>query len=964
MAVGFVPGGGGISYIPGPFGGPPPGVIGGPLGEALAKGGGGSSAPPPTFGPPTISEAEQKALLDKLMKEAQEKKKLEDEIKKAKEEKAFGGTISGQLQTEIGMGAVVTTTPKFKLVDGKLIELSGEQQTRQALTKNIGETQSQFEARARSLGKAIIAEQPEVLIGSSFGSIVDTTTQSSVGVWKPFTKEEIAEQKKLDVVYGKGWFERGVEKISSFIPQGKQPDISKEYFSPILAPSFDTSKSGLGGTMITRQKTDKELSEEAIVYGRLLQTDIGKGLKFETTLRGEREKIIEDISPGGITLEEAKLGAVKYQDIFKEKLKLYGEELKGKEKEIREQVYKEKRPIEFATKEKVQKILPAWEFDPYKFKEEQYEKGAPTSLLSPTVALGSFAAGFYGGVREKPLRIATSAGIAIGITAATAGLGSGIAATYGAGAIKTLGAGSKVLLAGYGVSVGGRILGTAGFYEKFKVAGGITSTEILPFAFGAKIGRGLSKYTPRVKEKIPLEFAKEKAAYEKAFKILKKEPVNVQNIRWSRVQEVPTKAGPIIEKFMIKRNLITGGTTAIETAGINLRRLPRDVEAYGSFKKISKMKLYQELGVDLKKGGVTDFEISKQGIIFGGKGHGFNLQDIKLLNIERYRYKIYTAPSGVKVADPLSTAYNKVADLLKSAKLGTPKAAAIAQKLEKPELISKATAGGRIYERYPKDVIGALSTARDITSKSLLRYTDFSKRQIPLYQEYRTLRVGQAKELIKPYLGKLKYEEAPAIINYYQGKPAGFFSGSKYIKSYTLDLQKRILLDKKAVATIGGLNQPKTSSTYEFLKFPKAKVFPTFVYPMGYQKQTYNLYKPQRIVSQIYPSIYKPIIKPSPISSPYRSYKSQYYPSIIPPPTGIFPPGKPRKPTRPKQPLGEILPRFPGTKKSKRLPQIFLQPTKYQPSFTASALNIKASKKPLYGGALTIRPVIPLNNVI
>ena len=113
MAVGFVPGGGGISYIPGPFGGPPPGVIGGPLGEALAKGGGGSSAPSAPSGKSAAQlEAERQAEIKRqeLLRLAEIKRLAELELqKKQREEKAFSGTVSGQLETNgNGTGTAIT----------------------------------------------------------------------------------------------------------------------------------------------------------------------------------------------------------------------------------------------------------------------------------------------------------------------------------------------------------------------------------------------------------------------------------------------------------------------------------------------------------------------------------------------------------------------------------------------------------------------------------------------------------------------------------------------------------------------------------------------------------------------------------------------------------------------------------------------------------------------------------------
>ena len=879
----------------------------------------GSSRSPTPSGPtPAQLEAQRLEQLRKaeaLRKQQQEAKKLADAINKAKKEKIESGKISGQVSGKVN-GQV---TSRFQTLSTGGKPLSDPYYRTSAYGKKVAEVYKQSFEEAQARGRNLNPTEIQTLAGSVFG-----------GGGEIERSKEILEKGLLTEAEEKQRLEYEIRKI-------QRKDEGKPLY------------------------TDEEL--------KVLQA--GENIK---TLGGDT------ISPGltGEANVPPKQSIISKSDIFIRKATdpIFG----AIEKRI---------GIDITTPEG-QNIL------------SQSSLGVGSFGLKPSPKqdiISGATAGVLKDIKEKPTKniliYGASYGFGFGISAVSSGVALGsaklltsstpIISKFGGSAVKltSLGLGGA-----YAYTVGKQILAS----EDLSSAGatlGVATKDIYLFGAGTKAGaKGFSyisgkPYTSNLtdikKEKAPPGFAQEQSALDKSFQIAKPEKLNIQNIRWNRIQEIPkdVKTQKILERFIKEKKLIVGGTTAIETGGINLRRLPRDVEAYTSFNKVSKSSLYKELGGRLKAGGVKDFEVTKGGIIFGGKGHGFNLQDVRALNLERFRYKIYKTPKGTLVADPLSTAYNKVADLLKSAKLGTPKAKRIAAKLGTPELISKGTAGGRIYERYPKDVIGALSTARDITKKSLARYGDLSKKQIPIYQEYKQLRLGQAKELIKPYLGKLKYEEAPAVEYYYTGKQAGFFSGAKHIKSYTFKLQKDIFASKRGLSTLAPpTKQIKTSSQYFYL--PSGKVVkPKTIYfnaKADYYKKptTYKFNKPfiydyKPVSKQTkYPFAYKQRGKPTKIFTPYKP--TTYYPyGPTKPPKypPIIIPSVIKKPSRKKNLHLIILPRFPGTKKSKRPLQIFKQPTKYQPSFTASILNIRAKKAPLLApGALSVRPVIPKLNVI
>ncbi len=332
-------------------------------------------------------------------------------------------------------------------------------------------------------------------------------------------------------------------------------------------------------------------------------------------------------------------------------------------------------------------------------------------------------------------------------------------------------------------------------------------------------------------ELAPLEFRKEQSASLKEFKIFKGEKIKVGNLRLDRLKDIPKdlEVYRIIEQFLIEKNLPVGGTTAIETVrvggkAINLRRIPRDLEAYDPRTKgLSKEQsqpflnsLAKELAKRLQDAGK---EVSAEGnqIKFKGiEGHGVNFQNYDASNLERYRDKVYPSPSGVLILDPVSQAFNKVYDLYSKrniAKEGSKKAEKL--KKDSPESYEKSLYDKKSYLRYPKDTSGYLSFAEQFTKLTLEKYKDFTKRQIPIYQEYKMARFGQAKELIKPYLKKLKLEEAKIEPYYYKGKQAGVFSGIKYIDSYTLYLEKNIL--KETRASISSEPKPEVKTSKEKL---------------------------------------------------------------------------------------------------------------------------------------------------
>lgn len=389
-----------------------------------------------------------------------------------------------------------------------------------------------------------------------------------------------------------------------------------------------------------------------------------------------------------------------------------------------------------------------------------------------------------------------------------------------------------------------------------------------------------------------------------------------------RLKELPKDIETlrIIKEFTRDKGLVVGGTTAIESMVVNgevtnLRRIPRDLELYDPQGR-TPQSLAKELAARLQeKGKLILLEGNKVGFK-GIEGHGVNFQKIEALNLERYRYKIWTNPEGIKIADPLSTAFNKVADLLKTKSVGTQAAEKL--RIESPEAYQKALYGKKVYVRYPKDVVGALSTAEQVIKAELKSYSDFSKTQIPIYQEIQMARFGRAQELIKPYLPKLKYEEAPIVPDYFKGKPAGALSGLKHVKSYTLEFERKLFADNRATANIldKEISNIKSSSKYEYI---------------GGRKEEFKLplYKLPKIEIPSYKALYNqiaqvPIAKYTAIPKIGQSYPI----TKVTTPTAYTPTTYPKTPTSFYNELSK--PIYPVTYPTKQVyPTAY--PTKYYP---------------------------------
>lgn len=458
--------------------------------------------------------------------------------------------------------------------------------------------------------------------------------KSFISEWKEPTEEQRRESEYFQKMYSKttpsyiseplsvvttGVKKRIIDPISFFIGGlvGKKPTPEQEAITLISEPTYR-----VGGTVSYRLPTTKEISPKAAYYKTSIEEELIAGKRVETKLIGKRAEILQRISLGGITKEEARKANIElegfYKDIIRESEKKF---------EIREQV----RQQTFFPPGKVAKILPEWKFEPEKFQRELYYKEVPgVSPLDIKIATGAltFATGVYEGIRTKPVKTALTAAAFVALPVGfkvVSGIGKAAGVTsLGLAYPKTVayvGKGVRYGMGGaYGASVVGRIGVTPGFYEKFAKAGEIVSTELLPMGVGWRIGAyGVRRYeaSTQLKEwagKLPSE---KKVMFEKQIIEAKAyggiEP-SVKEISLGKMEYIPKKAEKSILDFLKrrKRDVIVGGRVAEYTQVYPTPKvMGHDIDIYlkGVLPKARARFYTKELARELRMAGVEKVSI-------------------------------------------------------------------------------------------------------------------------------------------------------------------------------------------------------------------------------------------------------------------------------------------------------------------------------------------------------------------
>jgi len=447
----------------------------------------------------------------------------------------------------------------------------------------------------------------------------------TIDVYQPASAEELKKSEMYEKLYGTSGVyskvtgaikEAFVDPITGLISwAGKKKTPQQEVAELITVPS----ETGVSATGITRQKIEKELSEDALIYKRYTGEEFTEQIKFEREAQKEKQKILDVVSVGGISESQAETANRLLSESLNIKATEYQKAREQRLIDIREEAFKERRPIEYKTAEWVKGVLPEWKFNRYETGEKLYDIGIPSGLIKGTMVGGSFASGLYSGVREQPLTIAKTFGIAVGVSVATAGLGAKASAIYGvekvAKVTSVVAKGTKGLYGLYGFSIGARVLGAEDLYGGAKVLGRITSTELIPLFSGYQLGAygvrryqlssQIKSYAKQLPEEVRMDFLKTL----KEAKSLRGITPEVKPLDLSRLKALEGK--PLVQKALVKyfqqqRGLIIGGSIAQQPQlekGILTKR-PGDIDVYVKTLlggEVKQLKLGQQYARDISK---------------------------------------------------------------------------------------------------------------------------------------------------------------------------------------------------------------------------------------------------------------------------------------------------------------------------------------------------------------------------
>jgi len=279
----------------------------------------------------------------------------------------------------------------------------------------------------------------------------------------------------------------------------------------------------------------------------------------------------------------------------------------------------------------------------------------------------------------EPLKVAKTAGIAVGISVATGGLGSYAAGIYGAAKVarvaSVVGKGTKGLYAVYGVGVGARVLTAGGLYSGAKELGRITSTEIAPLYGGMKFGAytvrrvqgyyQVRSYAKQLPEQQRIEFYKTL----KEAKSLRGISPEVKEIELSRLKllEGNPAAQKAVVNYLKSKNIIVGGSVAqqAQIKGVATKR-PGDIDIYiktllgGEAKQLRVgQQTARDLARILRQHKVVSATAQKGKVLIGGEkfleSHPYitylrpNIEQVTPFYRSAYGSGITRTPSGIKV---------------------------------------------------------------------------------------------------------------------------------------------------------------------------------------------------------------------------------------------------------------------------------------------------------------------------
>lgn len=381
--------------------------------------------------------------------------------------------------------------------------------------------------------------------------------------------------------------------------------------------------------------------------------------------------------------------------------------------------------------------------------------------------------------------------------------------------------------------------------------------------------------------KIPKEFIKEYKAYVKAQQKLFQSSRKMSDPKWMRVESIPNKqvAGMVDDLFKKNPDMVLGGSTAIEMAGVKLKRAPQDIEGYTPKPKV----MAKQFKTMLDKAGMKqgkDYIMKKNTDFWFNKGgqfkEGLTIHDISQLKGNIYQVKQFSGmpesfyykktPNGITTVDPViltmrsrvgAFEYNPTA-VKKAQKAWEGRGYSPAEALKK----AQAETYYGYLSRYSKDAPRLHQLSESLFQQNLAR----AQKYPPIIKQIQQYRMGQGLEQIKPYIelskGKARVSPRP---NYYGGKTSKL-AGLKYVDFNFPDF--------------GSMMRSKKGSyygAYSSTKIPRYDYSP--IYNFG-RRQLGSIKYP---IAPMYDS--QGYLPPQPI----QNYGGIYPTSQYPPTSGFYP---------------------------------------------------------------------------
>lgn len=276
---------------------------------------------------------------------------------------------------------------------------------------------------------------------------------------------------------------------------------------------------------------------------------------------------------------------------------------------------------------------------------------------------------------------------------------------------------------------------------------------VLPFVgeyVGGRLVRGSSSGRAGgfVPSEIPKGYRQEYIDLYRVSKGLPDVPVSVRNINLARIESVKGNrpAQLALQDFLRRGQGVVGGTAAIESVGVKLKRVPRDIDYYlepGLMR--GQMDVLES---SLKSRGVKYLREGNAVVIGGEKVIEFvpmevlkgNLATVSKLSFER---NILKTPDGVRVANPYAQIRRKM--------LGG---------------YEEGGKTGEKFARYSKDIPAFVQSSKRVLEGQLL-----AARELPIVsKQIAQFRAGRGLEFLSPYDELLERETAQIITRRYLRK--------------------------------------------------------------------------------------------------------------------------------------------------------------------------------------------------